>query len=230
MLNWIKSYFKEENSAYLSPIIDTWSNRFNIVMNSEGTDMIKAYTYFILHYLLTNPNKKIVVSSPIWENCEELLIELNYRFKRILRFFPEIEITNNQSKVKGIQLSNGSEVNMYKTHRYSYINDDIDVVIFMDMGFGSPHNIETFFKLCTVVQSSKSDARFFINSAPNGHNLFYDVFRQAELKKNIFNPLRLYYWYDPAKRDTKWISDTINTIGEAEFERKYNLSFSTKKK
>jgi hypothetical protein len=227
--NFIQTYFKAENSPYLTNT-DLMSHRFNIVVHSEGVDIIKIYMYIIIQMMLTG-NKKIVVSSPIFNSCIELLDEVNYHLKKVLKFFPDIEITNGQSKVKGLVLSNGSSVHIYKTHYQSYINDDVDLVILMDMAFTINSEIETFFKLVVVNQMAKPDGRFIINSIPNGRsNLFYDIFKQAEQGKNIFKPLRLYYWIDPTKRDYEWIKEKINSIGEDEFDRKFNLSFSTKKK
>lgn len=229
MLDFVKLFFKAENSPYL-PIADVWSNRFNVVIHSEGVDIMRVYMYYIISILVSGDNKKVVVASPIFENCSILLEEVTYNLKKILKYFPKITIENNQSKVRGLVLSNGSALQINKIHYKSYINDDVDLVILMDLAFAVTYEVETFLKLCVVMQSAKPDGKFIISSTPNGKNLFYDIFRQAELGKNIFNPIRLYYWQNPKQQDTKWIVDTVNTIGEDEFERRYNLSFKTKQK
>lgn len=229
MIDFVKLFYKAEKSPWI-PITDVWSNRFNVVLHSEGVDIMRVYMYYIISILVSGENKKVVVASPIFENCSILLEEVTYNLKKILKFFPKITIENNQSKVRGIELSNGSSLQICKVHYKSYINNDVDLVILMDLAYAVTYVVETFFKLCVVMQSAKPDGKFIVSSTPNGKNLFYDIFSQSEQGKNIFNPLRLYYWMDPEQRNTKWISDMTNIIGEDEFNRKYNLSFKTKQK
>ena len=81
--------------------------------------------------------------------------------------------------------------------------------------------------------SSIKDSKLIINSQPNGFNLFHKIFTDAERPvgdshKNIFNPLRLYYWEDN-KKDGNWVRDKINAIGEELFNRRYNLLFTAVK-
>lgn len=225
MLNFIKTYFKGENSPYLA-ITSSLSDRFNILMHSEGSDISRVYMYYLMHYILTNKNKKVVVASTIYENCLTLMTDFVYHFKKINRFFPDIEMSDFN---KEIRFSNGCEIKFYKVHKYSNLDADVDFVIFMDMAFGRPIQIEVFYKLAVVVLLSKPDSKFMINSIPNGNNMFYEIFRQAEQSKNMFKATRVYFWQDPEKSNSKWVTNMINTIGEKEFSAKYNLYVNTKK-
>ena len=86
-----------------------------------------------------------------------------------------------------------------------------------------------------LVPCLTDDAKITICDYPNGFNNFYNIFIDVERKdgdpnKNIYNPIRLYWWEVPG-RGEKWKQNIIEILGsEEEFNRCYDLCFKSTKK
>lgn len=65
-----------------------------------------------------------------------------------------------------------------------------------------------------------------IVSTVNGMgNWYYDIYTEAENKKNAFNIIELDYWEHPMYNDPKWIKDTYEALSEKGWKQEIERSF-----
>lgn len=198
-------------------------SRYSIIMNSEETDIYKSYALYLLYWIsnIENNNKKVFIISPDYNKVLEIKLEL-------LLLSKKIGLPISVDGEKFIKFENGIEVKIYKLHKNTYIPFSAHLGICVDIGEAPNHIFKESYKYLFPTISALKDSKLIINSSPNGHNLFYKIFTDAEEGINSFSSLRLYYWEDNNK-DGDWVKEKISSIGEEEFNRRYNLVFTSVK-
>lgn len=195
------------------------NNRYNLVLKSRqcGIDTVNAIS--ILHYILTNEDKNILVLvNNIQQGCE--LIDKVKKLYYSLPFYMKIGVeTWNQSSIKfsnGVRLKVGAGKNaaIGTQIHYLLICDAAHIVNFF----------EIYRSLFPMVSSLK-DSKITISSTPNGINDFYHIYKDASLNKNSY-ALTKVYWHQVDGRDEQWKKDAILSIGSLNhFEQEYELKF-----
>ena len=61
-------------------------------------------------------------------------------------------------------------------------------------------------------------------STPNGMNMFYKIWNDAENGNNTYVPIEV-HWSEVPGRDKKWKEETIKNIGEEQFQTEFDCSF-----
>ena len=90
------------------------------------------------------------------------------------------------------------------------------------------HNEFIYDNLIPII-SARSNAKFIIQSGPNGAGFLYDLVRDSERSyddpnKNIFKTQRIHWWEVPG-RDENWRDEIINMIGIEKWNQEYGLQF-----
>ena len=88
-----------------------------------------------------------------------------------------------------------------------------------------PQNIaEEFYSSAFPTISTGSDTKIMIFSTPNGLNMFYKIWTDAEEKRSSFVPISV-HWSDLPGRDEKWRKQQIANSSESQFRQEYGCDF-----
>jgi hypothetical protein len=87
-------------------------------------------------------------------------------------------------------------------------------------------NWEEFFTSVFPTISSGKETKTVLVSTPNGLNHFYDIWNNAQKRKNQYHPIEV-PWHRVPGRDQKWYNDTLAGLNfdTEKFEQEYNCVF-----
>lgn len=199
------------------------NNRFVIckLARQSGKSTVVVCGYF-LWYVLFHPD----VSVGILANKESTAIELLRRLKQSYELLPRFMkqgIIKWDAKL--IMLANNSRVRAESTSA-SAIRGDTFNILFLDEFAFVPENIATDFmtSVFPTISSGKT-TKLFIVSTPNGYNLFYKIWNDAEQRRNSYVPVG-FTWRDVPGRDDVWAEEMRKNLGsEQAWEQEFECSF-----
>lgn len=174
----------------------------------SGKSTVVVCGYF-LWYILFHPD----VNVGILANKEATAIQLLDRLKQSFEFLPNFL---KQGVVKWdqklIKLANNSSVRAESTSA-SAIRGHTFNILFLDEFAYVPENIaEEFLTSVFPAISSGSTTKLFIVSTPNGYNLFYRIWTDAEQGRNDYTTLG-FTWRDVPGRDDAWAEKIRRNLG-----------------
>lgn len=123
-----------------------------------------------------------------------------------------------------IELENKSSILATATTSSSARGGSFNIVFLDEFAFVPGNVAEEFFTSVYPTISSGKKTKFIIVSTPNGMNLFYHLFDNAEKKKNDFVPLTV-DWRRVPGRDETWEATEKRNLGRDKFEQEYNVMF-----
>jgi hypothetical protein len=98
-------------------------------------------------------------------------------------------------------------------------------MLFLDEFAFVPQNVaEDFFSSVYPTISSGKSTKVVIVSTPNGMNLFYKLWTDAENKRNSYNIIDV-HWSQVPGRDDKWREETIANTSKEQFQREFECEF-----
>ena len=92
------------------------------------------------------------------------------------------------------------------------------------MSLFSTNIAEEFFSSVYPTISSGESTKIIIVSTPNGMNMYYKMWTDAESKKNTYIPIEV-HWSEVPGRDEKWKQETIANTSEAQFQKEFECEF-----
>ena len=97
-------------------------------------------------------------------------------------------------------------------------------MLFRSFAFVPNHMAEQFFSSVYPTISSGKTTKVIIISTPNGMNMFYKLWHDAERQKNGYVPLEV-HWSAVPGRDAKWKAETIANTSERQFTQEFECEF-----
>lgn len=180
-------------------------NRYSILMSSRQVGKTISAVIFILHMVLFQKNKGIMIVANKMEIVKEIIRKIKNIYK-LLPFFMKTGVTNWNEKY--LCFENGSRIQSQSRTKEPAIGHTIDL-LYIDEFAKIPDNIirSFYFSILPTILSNEN-SKIIITSTPDGYNLFYELLRNAELPnehpdKNAFVAKRVYWWEVPGRRDTK---------------------------
>ena len=120
-----------------------------------------------------------------------------------------------------LELENGSKILASSTSA-SAVRGGSYNIIFLDEFAYVPNNIAAQF-LSSVYPtiSSGKESKVMMVSTPNGMNMFYKMWNDAENGNNTYIPIEV-HWREIPGRDKAWQEETIKNIGEEQFQTEFD--------
>lgn len=114
-------------------------------------------------------------------------------------------------------------VEIEDTHNF-FANDTlVHQCVYLDE-FAHVQNDVEFFTATYPVISSGDTTKVIITSTPNGMNLFYKMWTEAQSGKSMFVP-KQFLWHRHPKRGEKWKQETLSNISQKQFDQEYECFF-----
>ena len=207
---------------YQKDMIDRFHNeRFVICKMARQSGKSTTILAYLLHYILFNENVSVAILANKKTTAMELLGRLQLAYEHMPKWLQQGILIWNKGN---IELENGSKILASSTSG-SAIRGGSFNIIFLDEFAFVPSNIsEEFFSSVYPTISSGQTTKVFIVSTPNGMNMFYKLWTDAEEKNNDYSPISV-HWSQVPGRDEKWKEKTIRNTSERQFQSEFECSF-----
>ena len=207
---------------YQKDMIDRFHNeRFVICKMARQSGKSTTILAYLLHYILFNENVSVAILANKKTTAMELLGRLQLAYENMPKWLQQGILIWNKGN---IELENGSKILASSTSG-SAIRGGSFNIIFLDEFAFVPSNIsEEFFSSVYPTISSGKTTKVFIVSTPNGMNLFYKLWTDAEEKQNDYSPISV-HWSQVPDRDQAWKEKTIRNTSERQFQQEFECSF-----
>jgi hypothetical protein len=214
---------------YQNEILDNFfNNRFNILMASRQIGKTICSSIMMLHYVLFNNNKNVLVTANKLDTAVEVLDKIREIYKKLPFFLQQGIINWNQ---KFMVFENKSRIKGFATTKTASIGQSADF-LYLDEFAYLPDNIANkFYKSVFPTVSNIENSKIIITSTPDGFNLFHKLLTDAEKpegEKSSYVAKRVYWWQVP-KRFSTFIRLNPKKVQEHEINRDELLEYLIKK-
>ena len=207
---------------YQKDMINRFHNeRFVICKMARQSGKSTTILAYLLHYILFNENVSVAILANKKNTAMELLGRLQLAYEHMPKWLQQGILIWNKGN---IELENGSKILASSTSG-SAIRGGSFNIIFLDEFAFVPHNIsEEFFSSVYPTISSGKTTKVFIVSTPNGMNMFYKLWTDAEEGNNDYSPISV-HWSQVPDRNQEWKEKTIRNTSERQFQQEFECSF-----
>lgn len=206
-------------------------HRLSIYLACRQCGKTTTSAVFMLHYILFNVDKNALVlgnkrktAVEILDKAKKIYLELPYFLKPGIYKWNEGEIV----------LDNGCRLMAEATTINSGISFTFHCVLADEFAHIQPNILEKFYNnLFPTITAGK--ARFMITSTQNGYNLFYRLYKAAEVGDNEYSSFKTDWYEVPEwnpekkcweKRDENWHRRQVANYGSEEaFNKQFGTNF-----
>jgi hypothetical protein len=196
-------------------------NRFNIAKLPRQTGKSTTVVSYLLHYALFNDNIRIAILANKAETARELLSRLQLSYENLPKWLQQGVGSWNKGS---LELENGSKIVAASTSSSAVRGNSFNIIFLDEFAFIPNHIAEQFFSSVYPTISSGISTKVIIISTPNGMNMFYKLWHDAERGKNGYIPLEV-HWSQVPGRDAKWKEETIRNTSERQFTQEFECEF-----
>lgn len=195
--------------------------RFNIAKLPRQTGKSTTVVSYLLHYALFNDNIRIAILANKAETARELLQRLQLSYENLPKWLQQGVGSWNKGS---LELENGSKIIAASTSSSAVRGNSFNIIFLDEFAFIPNHIAEQFFSSVYPTISSGKTTKVIIISTPNGMNMFYKLWHDAERGKNDYRPLEV-HWSAVPGRDAKWKEETIRNTSERQFTQEFECEF-----
>ena len=197
------------------------TERFTICKLPRQSGKSTTIIAYLLHFCLFNPTVSVAILANKAVTARDLLSRLQLAYEHLPDWLQQGVMTWNKGS---LELENGSKILASSTSA-SAVRGGSYNIIFLDEFAYVPNNIATQF-LSSVYPtiSSGKESKVMMVSTPNGMNMFYKLWNDAENGNNTYIPIEV-HWSEIPGRDEGWKEETIKNIGEEQFQTEFDCSF-----
>jgi hypothetical protein len=175
----------------------------------------------MMHYALFNPDFNIAILANKAATSREILSRLQLAYENLPWFLQQGIVQWNKGN---IELENGSKIFASSTSASAVRGMSINLVYLDEFAFVPATVQDEFFSSVYPTISSGKTSRVLITSTPNGMNMFYKLWHDAEKGFNDYATVSV-NWWDVPGRDEKWKEQTIRNTSEKQFAVEFECEF-----
>ena len=197
------------------------TERFTICKLPRQSGKSTTIIAYLLHYCLFNATVSVAILANKAVTARDLLSRLQLAYEHLPDWLQQGVMTWNKGS---LELENGSKILASSTSA-SAVRGGSYNIIFLDEFAYVPNNIAAQF-LSSVYPtiSSGKESKVMMVSTPNGMNMFYKIWNDAENGNNTYVPIEV-HWSEVPGRDKEWKEETVKNIGEEQFQTEFDCSF-----
>ena len=198
-----------------------FDNRFTICKIPRQSGKTTTLIACILHLILFNANYKAAILANKLKTATEIMDRLKIAYENLPKWLQQGIVEWNKTSVT---LENGSKVICSSTSSSAVRGSSYNFLLLDEFAFVPDQIAEEFFSSVYPTISSGTTSKTVIVSTPNGLNLFYKMWKNAQDKKSEFVPIAAYWWQVPG-RDEKFKESTIRNTSERQWMSEYECEF-----
>jgi hypothetical protein len=196
-------------------------NRFNIAKLPRQTGKSTTVVSYLLHYAIFNDNVNIGILANKLSTSRELLGRLQLAYENLPTWLQQGILSWNKGS---LELENGSKVMAASTSSSAVRGMSFNIIFLDEFAFVPTHIAEQFFSSVYPTISSGKSTKVIIISTPNGMNMFYKLWHDAERGKNDYVTTEV-HWSQVPGRDENWKKQTIANTSERQFTQEFECEF-----
>lgn len=205
---------------YQEQIVDIITkSRFTICLLPRQMGKTTVVAGLMLHYAIFNPDKFCAVLANKGRTARSILSRIKNMYELLPPFLQPGVTEWNKGSVK---FGNGSSILAEATSATASRGESVNFLLLDE--FAHVQQQEEFWTSVYPVISAGEDTKVVIISTPNGLDLFYKIYADAEEGKNEFRPVKV-HWSEHPDRDENWKRVTLSNIGEERFRQEYECEF-----
>ena len=198
------------------------NNRFNIVLASRQVGKTICSSIYIAWYSLFNFDKNALVLANKGTTTKEI-VDKGKVILTFLPFFMKPGIL--KWDVYTSKFDNGCRIQGDTTTKKAAIGFTIHLLFMDEFAHIQNDIVESFYENVYPTVSASKNSQIIITSTPNGYNKFYEIYKAAVNKENVYSPFRI-DWWDVPGRDEAWMKQEVANLGSEEaFQRQYGNQF-----
>ena len=197
------------------------TNRFNIAKLPRQTGKSTTVVAYLMHYAIFNDNVNIGILANKAPTARELLGRLQLAYENLPVWLQQGIIAWNKGSM---ELENGSKILASSTSASAVRGMSFNIIFLDEFAFIPNHIAEQFFASVYPTISSGKSTKVIIISTPNGMNMFYKLWHDAELGRNEYVTTEV-HWSQVPGRDEKWKEQTIANTSERQFTQEFECEF-----
>ena len=203
-------------------LIHTLTKNRNVIVKT-GRQVGKSTTTlgWLLHYVLFNQSKTVGILANKAATARELLSRIQIAYQHLPKFLQQgLKEWNKGS----LELENGSKIIASSTSSSAIRGFSFSTILLDEFAHVQRHIADEFIRSVYPTISSGKETKVIIVSTPNGFNMFYKYWNDAENGTNDFVPFKV-HWTAVPDRDKKWKNKIESTIGSDAFRQEYEAEF-----
>jgi len=153
--------------------------------------------------------------------ARDILGRLQLAYENLPKWLQQGVVSWNKGSV---DLENGSRVVASSTSSSAVRGGSYNMLFLDEFAFVPQNVAEDFFSSVYPTISSGTSTKVVIVSTPNGMNMFYKLWTDAENKRNSYNIIDV-HWSQIPNRDDKWREETISNTSLEQFQREFECEF-----
>jgi len=197
------------------------SNRFTICRMPRQSGKSTTMVSYILHYVLFNPSMNVAILANKASTARDILGRLQLAYENLPKWLQQGVMSWNKGS---LELENGSKIVASSTSSSAVRGGSFNMIFLDEFAFVPTNVASDFFSSVYPTISSGKSTKVIIVSTPNGMNLFYKLWTDAENKRNSYNIIDV-HWSEVPGRDDKWREETIANTSEEQFQREFECEF-----
>lgn len=209
-----------ENSSNMYDLMNVENGNIyytNNIVSHNTTTMVS----YILHYILFNNNINVAILANKAATARDILGRLQLAYENLPKWLQQGVMVWNKGS---LELENGSRVIASATSSSAVRGGSYNCIVLDEFAFIPHHIAEDFFSSVYPTISSGKSTKVVIISTPNGMNMFYKLWSDAENKINSYVPIEV-HWSEIPGRDEKWKQETIANTSLEQFSREFECQF-----
>ena len=196
-------------------------NRFNIAKLPRQSGKSTVVTSYLLWYVLFNPSVNVAILANKAATAREMLQRLQLSYENLPRYLQQGILQWNRGS---LELENGSKIMAASTSASAVRGMSFNVIFLDEFAFIPNHIADQFFSSVYPTISSGKSTKVIIISTPNGMNMFYKLWHDAERGTNEYIPTEV-HWSQVPGRDDVWKEQTIKNTSEQQFRVEFECEF-----
>ena len=197
------------------------NNRFSICKLPRQSGKTTTIISYILHYVLFNESVNVAILANKAATARDILSRLQLAYEHLPKWLQQGILSWNKGS---LELENGSRIVASSTSSSAVRGGSYNLIFLDEFAFVPTNIAEEFFSSVYPTISSGKTTKVIIVSTPNGMNLFYKLWTDAETKKNTYVPIEV-HWSEVPGRDEKWKKETISNTSETQFAKEFECEF-----
>jgi len=199
-------------------IIDSiHENRFTICKLPRQSGKTTTVVSDILHYIIFNNNMNVAILANKAATSRDILGRLQLAYENLPKWLQQGVLSWNKGS---LEIENGSKVTASSTSSSATRGSSFNLIFLDEFAFVPTNVAEDFFSSVYPTISSGKSTKLLIVSTPNGLNMFYKLWSDAEEGRNLYKPIEV-HWSQVPGRDQKWKEETIRNTSEEQFQREF---------
>lgn len=179
---------------------------------------------FILWFILFNDDKHVLIASNKSDNAKEIIGKIVYAYEELPNWLKP-GINENTWNKFSLEFENKSRITAATTSPDTGRGLSIDLLYVDELAFVKPHIQDEFMTSILPTLASRKDGKMIISSTPNGDkNLFAEMWRGAESKRNGFYPIFV-PWNAMPGRDEVYKNAMIKQFGIRKWQQEFECAF-----